>query len=127
MAVPPKVLIVEDDRPLNRLFQKSFAAATFQTTQAFSLADALRCVEREQFSVIILDLGLPDGQGWEIVDLFGEHLRQIPEVIMVTGREMSAIPAEYAQKYHVFQKPVDLTQLIRLAIQLQSEHRSKNS
>jgi DNA-binding response OmpR family regulator len=127
MAAAPKVLIVEDDRPLNRLFQKSFNAATFQTAQAYSLAEALQIIQQDQFNVIILDLGLPDGQGWEIVDKLGDHLHQIPEVIMVTGREMSEIPEEYAKKYHVFRKPVDLTQLIRLAIQLQSKHRSKNS
>ncbi|MBL8160622.1 MAG: response regulator [Anaerolineae bacterium] len=126
MLTSPKVLIVEDDRPLNRLFQKSFTAATFHTAQAYSLADALRLLQQDQFSVIVLDLGLPDGQGWEIVDKLGDRLHQIPEVIMVTGREISEIPEAYAQKYHVFRKPVDLTQLIRLAIQLQSKHRSKS-
>jgi two-component system KDP operon response regulator KdpE len=120
MADLPKVLIIEDDKNLNRLFGKGFTAAGFTVAAAFKLADAITQLRETEFGIIVLDLGLPDGDGWEVADQVraADLAHKTPVIIMVTGREASEIPAQYVSRYHVLRKPVNLTDLVRLAIDL---------
>lgn len=118
----PKVLIVEDDIQLNRLLQKGFAVANLTTVSTYNLADALNVIQKENIAVIVLDLGLPDGSGLEIVNkLKAAHGSETtPKIIIITGRDPAEVQKESAEvkDYHILQKPVNVTSLIRLAIQV---------
>lgn len=67
-----RVLLVEDEVPLGRLWTRDLSAAGVATTWVETLADGVGTVARSPFDVVVLDLKLPDGWGLELL----KELRQ---------------------------------------------------
>lgn len=116
----PVVLIVEDDKNLNRLIGKGFTLADFNIASAYTLDEALNQIQQQPFDFIVLDLGLPDGEGWQVVEVVEQVSTNgsQPKIIVITGREPHTLPAGYAQQYPMLQKPVDVKELIQLTFNL---------
>jgi two-component system KDP operon response regulator KdpE len=64
------VLVVDDEPPIRRLLRTSLAAAGYRVIEAEDAAAALRLAAREQPELVILDLGLPDRGGLELIAEF---------------------------------------------------------
>jgi two-component system, cell cycle sensor histidine kinase and response regulator CckA len=82
-----KVLLIEDnpgDVCLLREFLSDVSSFQFQLTPVAFLRDALNCVEKESFDVILLDLSLPDSQGLETFVKIRDRVPSIP-IIVLTG------------------------------------------
>ncbi|MGA2285445.1 MAG: response regulator [Dehalococcoidia bacterium] len=62
-----KVLVVEDDPAVNRILRVCLRSAGFDATQAETGGDALRQLEAMLFDAVLLDLGLPDGRGGDVL------------------------------------------------------------
>jgi PAS domain S-box-containing protein len=84
----PRVLHVEDDADLH-LVVCNMVGGSFDFELATTLEDARARVALERFDVVILDLMLPDGSGW---DLLPEIRSRQPEarVVILTGADISA-------------------------------------
>jgi two-component system KDP operon response regulator KdpE len=67
MAKHTKILIVDDEPSIRRILRISLAAQGFAIVDAKDGAEALAVVEREKPDLVILDLGLPDMDGIEVV------------------------------------------------------------
>jgi two-component system, OmpR family, phosphate regulon response regulator PhoB len=85
--MPTNVLIVEDERDLQRVLSYNFKQAGFDVVSAMNGETALRAVKEEPFDLVILDLMLPDMPGTEVC----KRLKQTAEtshipVIMVTAK-----------------------------------------
>jgi len=69
--VPPRralrILLVEDDRPSLRVMSRLLQQREHTVTTADTLSSALEVGEREDFDLIISDIGLPDGTGWDLM------------------------------------------------------------
>ncbi|CAM4234068.1 ATP-binding protein [Vreelandella rituensis] len=61
-----QILVVEDDLDLPRVL-KAQMGANITLEHAKSLAEARAWIALERFNVILLDIGLPDGSGWELI------------------------------------------------------------
>ena len=83
-----RVLVVEDDREIRSLLQSSLSVEGFAVQTAVSLSEARALLQHSAPDLLILDLGLPDGDG---VDLVRELRRQqaVP-VIVVSARHQEA-------------------------------------
>jgi two-component system KDP operon response regulator KdpE len=62
-----RVLIVEDERPLLRALAMNLAARGYAVTEADNGARALTALADHQHDAIVLDLGLPDVSGVEVI------------------------------------------------------------
>lgn len=62
-----RVLIIEDDREIRALMQSSLAVEGFAVQTAVSLHEASALLRHAPPDVVLLDLGLPDGDGIELV------------------------------------------------------------
>ncbi|MGH8961891.1 MAG: response regulator [Jatrophihabitantaceae bacterium] len=62
-----RVLIVEDERPLLRALAMNVTARGYDVTEADSGAKALAAASTGEHDVILLDLGLPDVSGLEVI------------------------------------------------------------
>jgi two-component system, OmpR family, phosphate regulon response regulator PhoB len=85
--MPSHILIVEDERDLQRVLAYNFKQAGFDVISAMNGETALRAVREERFDLIILDLMLPDLPGTEVC----RRLKQNPQtatipVVMVTAK-----------------------------------------
>ncbi len=84
-----KILLVEDN-PGQATVAQSFLQVGMpdsQTTHVDTLADALRAVKVDTFDVILLDLGLPDGDGLDVVLALAEVAIDVPIVILTAQGE----------------------------------------
>jgi two-component system KDP operon response regulator KdpE len=62
-----RVLVVEDDREIRSMIQSSLAVEGFQVATAVSVSEAKALLHNLLPDVLVLDLGLPDGDGIELV------------------------------------------------------------
>jgi DNA-binding response OmpR family regulator len=111
----PKILIVDDDPDLRRAMKIRLRANHYDTVQASDGHSAIAMAQKERPSLIILDLGLPAGDGFAVLKRLQDtdSLSRIP-VIVLTARcaqfnEQQALQAGAAA---FFQKPADDGELL---------------
>ena len=87
MAAAPRILIVEDDAHIRRLLRVAVERAGYVAGEAATAREALSLADIDKPGVVLLDLGLPDRDGLELIQL----LRQRgAAVIVVSAREDTA-------------------------------------
>jgi PAS domain S-box-containing protein len=62
-----KILLVEDDPPSQRVMSRLLQQRQHEVTTAGTLATALELGQRQDFDLIISDIGLPDGTGLDLM------------------------------------------------------------
>lgn len=62
-----RILIVEDDPKIGSFVQRGLEAANYATTLAGTCSEAWDALSEGAYDAIILDLGLPDGDGLELL------------------------------------------------------------
>ncbi len=79
------VLVVEDDQDIAALLIQSLKQAGLEVVHSSSIAQALQYVRQQAFTLVILDLSLPDGDG---LDLCRQLKQTDPEqaILMVSAR-----------------------------------------
>jgi DNA-binding response OmpR family regulator len=113
---PGYVLVVDDDPEIRQLMEHELTASGFRTLAVGGGEEALAQIRRERPSAILLDLLMPDPNGFEVLCRLRESpdLREVP-VIVMTAKELTAADYEKlsgsAQK--ILQKGTDMTRLMR--------------
>lgn len=114
-----RVLVIEDDSELNRLFTKYLAAAGFETAGVASILEAHDWLHTDPPpDVVVLDLALTDGRGTAVLDMLQSPRFAATHVIIVSGRVFThdCHLGEYANIDAVLMKPVTprgLTAMVR--------------
>jgi DNA-binding response OmpR family regulator len=62
-----RILIVEDEKQVARFIEKGFRECSYTTTWAKNCEEANNCISEGEYDLIILDLGLPDGDGLDLL------------------------------------------------------------
>jgi two-component system KDP operon response regulator KdpE len=83
-----RVLVVEDDREIRTLMQSSLSVEGFDVQTAVSLSEANALLQHSPPDVMVLDLGLPDGDGVQLVHEVRQRLT-LP-IIVVSARHQEA-------------------------------------
>ncbi len=74
-----RILIVDDDKDLSLLIQDMLEDKGYQATIVNNLDEAYTILEQKQFHLILLDINLPDGTGFE----FCRELRKVSTVPVI--------------------------------------------
>lgn len=110
-----KILIVDDDPDLRRALKLRLRANHYQTFQACDGYSAIATAQKEHPDLIILDLGLPAGDGYVVLERLQESdsLSEIP-VIVLTCRDAQSNEQRALQAGAIafFQKPADNNELL---------------
>ena len=104
------LLLVDDDPAVLRAVGNYFESIGTEVYRASSAAAALEAYERARPDVVILDMGLPDANGLEVL----EHLRgQGGAVIILTGQGdiETAVRAMQLGAENFLTKPIDMPHL----------------
>jgi two-component system OmpR family response regulator len=81
-----RLLVVEDEEMILELLSGSLRFAGFDVVTAVSGAEALRAVTASRPDLVLLDVMLPDGDGFEVVRRMRSSGPDVP-VIFVTARD----------------------------------------
>lgn len=80
-----KILIVEDELPINELIRKNLSLTGHQCTQAFDGNDAIERIAEDRFDLIILDIMLPGADGYEVL----AEAQGTPVIFLTAKSELS--------------------------------------
>jgi two-component system KDP operon response regulator KdpE len=86
------VLIVEDDEAISKLLELTFAQHGYKVLVAGTLKSALRELQSQSPDLILLDLGLPDGDGKGLIKMIRASL-SVPIIIVSARQEEKEIIA----------------------------------
>ena len=113
----PKILVVDDDPDLVRALRLRLRANNYEVTTATDGYTAIAAAQKERPSLIILDLGLPVGDGFVVLDRLqnSDALAGVP-VIVLSARDpqMNEERALKAGAAAFFQKPADNEELMNV-------------
>src|SRR5881409_2654757 len=92
-ATPPLLLLVEDELPIRRFLRTSLAAEDYRLAEAETGRDAIRLAAQQPPDLVILDLGLPDLDGQEVLRQLREWLRAPIIILSARDQEKQKITA----------------------------------
>src|SRR5262249_59227862 len=81
-AVSPDILIIEDDSEILRFLRMTLSAEHYQLREATNGAEGLRLAGAQRPDVILLDLGLPDFDGIDVIRQVRKWNRNLPIIIL---------------------------------------------
>src|SRR5438067_13777400 len=86
-AKPPLVLVVDDEPQIRTLLKATLTRAGYTVVEAASGREALNAKSIDKPDLVLLDLGLPDRDGLELVTLLRQEPR--PALIVVSARDQT--------------------------------------
>ncbi len=94
------LLIVEDDDNLRRSIRKLLEDDDVKCFEAATGKETIAVVKNNEIDCMILDLGLPDMSGQEVVESLNKiKNKKTPPIIVYTGREMSTAETNALEQY----------------------------
>jgi len=112
-----KILIVDDDPELRMALKLRLRANHYETVSAGDGYSAIALAQKERPNLIILDLGLPVGNGFNVLKRLQENdaLSHIP-VIVLTARDPQSneLRSLDSGATAFFQKPADNNELLQV-------------
>jgi len=118
------ILVIDDDRIILDSLCEFLSLEGFQTSGAETLKSAIAELQKQRYSLIIADINLPDGDGFELLDMVRkEHPQTVVVVITGYGTIESAVRAIKRGAYDYLTKPIvddDLRLAVERAIKQQS-------
>ncbi len=107
-----RVLIVDDEQPVRRFLKVALTSQGYLVNEAASGQDGISAVASWKPDVVVLDLGLPDLDGTEVIRLLREWTR-IPIIILsVRGSEQDKIAALDAGADDYLTKPFSAGEML---------------
>lgn len=88
MTAKTRVLVVDDEAAILRFLKPALEANNYEMTSAGTIAEAIKRVAAETPDVVLLDLGLPDGDGKDVIRRAREW-SDVP-IIVLSAREREA-------------------------------------
>jgi DNA-binding response OmpR family regulator len=89
-----KILITEDDESLGRNLLSALKKAGYECSLANSVSTALEILKANTFDIILLDVGLPDGTGFDILEYLQKNKMTSTPVLFLSAMNT----AEYRLK-----------------------------
>ena len=119
----PRVLLVEDATDIRDVFQMLLEAEGAQVVATGSGREAAALAAREDFDVLLTDLGLPDISGEMVIRQTVRSARRRPRIVVVTGYdEPFTTRARAAGADVVLTKPVMWSSLVDELALHQDDH-----
>ncbi len=115
--MPPKILIVDDEEELLDVIQLILTQSGYETLTASGGAECLRLLARQTVDLLILDVMMPEVDGWEVLRQLKDQERAQPiPVMLLTAR---AQPIDRVLGLNVFgvreyvTKPFEIGDLVK--------------
>src|SRR5215471_10567603 len=112
LSIPTRVLIVEDDPNIVDLIRSNLAVRGFDTCVSGDGSKALALLDTEQPDIVLLDLMLPEVDGFELCRLIRERSPVAIIVVSARGGERDKVTALNAGADDYMTKPFGIEELL---------------
>jgi two-component system KDP operon response regulator KdpE len=124
-STDPTILVIEDDTQIRKLLRISLESHGMRITETTSARDGLLSAANEPPDVVILDLGLPDQDGLQVIKRIREWSRVPILVLSARGHESDKVISLDAGADDYLTKPFSVGELIaRIRVALRHAARS---
>ena len=107
------VLVVEDDELISSSLARALSSQGYDVSIARTVAGALEHVSRQRTDLVLLDLGLPDGDGAEVCEVVVRDHPTVPVVVLTARRdEIDVVLGLEAGAVDYVVKPFRLAELL---------------
>lgn len=111
-----KILIIDDEKNICWLLKRLFTQKGYLTDEALNGKEALKKLEENSYSLIFLDIIMPDISGFEILGKINSIPNHPPTVIMTAQSTMkNAVEAMKRGAYDYITKPFNLEDIEKIA------------
>ena len=111
-AAPLKIMIVDDEPPIRKLLRMGLSTQGYDVLEASNGKIALELLAQEP-ALIILDLGLPDIQGHDLLRMIRGRNDSVPIVVLSSrGDEAGKVQALYLGADDYLTKPFGMDELL---------------
>jgi len=111
-----RVLVVDDDATIRALLGSVLRRRDLEVDEAADGAEALDLLRQNSYAVVLLDLLMPNVDGFAVLDEFGSAIAT-PVVLVITGADRSLIKQLDPQRIHgVVRKPFDSEDLADVVV-----------
>ncbi|MCA9076836.1 MAG: response regulator [Planctomycetaceae bacterium] len=121
----PKILVADDSRTIRTRLKQILIPAGFEVIEASSGQAALECIKREPPLLAVLDINMPDTDGYgvcEELQKLGPPCSELP-IIFLTAMESHALEMLGDKLGAYLHKPVDAKRLLDAVHSLAGVHR----
>jgi two-component system, OmpR family, KDP operon response regulator KdpE len=108
----PRVLIVDDEPQIRRLLRNSLPPHGYDCIEAADAASAMAAVMKASPDIILLDLGLPDGDGFTVIETIRKAGLTPILVLSARGDVEGKVKALELGADDYVTKPYDMTELL---------------
>ena len=108
----PHVLVVEDEEQMRRFLRVTLRVNNYRVTEATTAAEALAMAQEQRPDVVVLDLGLPDGDGMQVVVGLRAWFRGPLLVVSARHQESDKVQALDAGADDYLTKPFGTSELL---------------
>jgi two-component system KDP operon response regulator KdpE len=106
------ILVVDDDLQLRRFLRTTLSGHYSSVVEAGTVAEAIDAIHRVRPSLVLLDLGLPDGDGLAVVRAIPPEERPPIIVLSARGQEGDKVAALDAGAEDYLTKPFGASELL---------------
>lgn len=116
-----RALIVEDDPAIRRLLEKLLSRNILEIESASDGRTAIEMLGDGNYSVVILDLMVPEKNGFEVIDFLKKSGSRVPVVVVsaVSQQALARIDRDVVKL--VISKPFDVDELVQAVVRLCGE------
>lgn len=111
-GLEPLVLVIEDEREMRRFIRAALVARGYRVIEAERASEAMLVVKSHAPELILVDLGLPDGDGIDLTRELREWSKTPILVISARGREDDKVAALDAGADDYLTKPFGVNELL---------------
>jgi two-component system KDP operon response regulator KdpE len=128
MTSAARILVIEDEAPIRKFLRISLESNGYRLTEAATGQEGLRSATAEPPDAVLLDLGLPDQDGLEVLQRLREWSSVPVIVLSARGREADRVAALDAGADDYLTKPFGVSELLaRIRVALRHAAASTSS
>lgn len=113
-----RALIVEDDPAIRRLVEKLLRRHEIEIDLAADGTTALAKLRENSYSVLVLDLMVPEVNGFEIIDFLKKERLSIPVAVVSAVSQQALSKLDFDVVRLVISKPFDVEEFTRAILGL---------
>jgi CheY-like chemotaxis protein len=120
MDTVPQILLVDDDSSVRESVARVLHSEGFNVVAACDGLEALEFIERQPIDLVLLDLNMPQQNGWETLQGLSTKVPSVP-IIIITARSNQLFQALAAGAAALMEKPLDFPKLLQTVRDLLAE------